>query len=402
VAKTEYAARNQHNSCVANKLREGSFPNPTPATAQITLQTPARGASGSVMAEPESVAPEGVAADPAEVQEAPEALGHAPAEAPGEHEAARENGNGVSEHEGVLDITVDAGLGEGGAVVGGHTLGGAEGGGAGTADGAEAAAVDGDAPLPPGDAATLGDAAAAGAAAEAGDAPEEPAGPRKRRHAWGPPAAGEFPTLEELAKPKPKKKSRWESNDDDNQALALIPYKGGASTSLIIPGQMPREVKLSNGMQVRRATGADVGFSSCSSMCMGRMGPARGRMGVSACEGRSGAGAAWALLPRRPVPALFNRRPHVPATHTVSPGHPLRPFPRCGPGRAGGPGCTVQPQPQGGAPPHAAGRHRPAAYSQRPGHPAGCVGQSGAVRAAPGRCKGIARCVAGSMAAQLF
>jgi hypothetical protein len=86
--------------------------------------------------------------------------------------------------------------------------------------------------------------------------------PRKRRHVWGPPAKGDYPTLEELAKRK-KKRSRWESADGAAdggpdaiaaQAQALVPYKGSGSVAgsgaLIIPGQLPVEVEVA-GTKVR-------------------------------------------------------------------------------------------------------------------------------------------------------
>ncbi|KIY97919.1 Splicing factor 1 [Monoraphidium neglectum] len=90
-------------------------------------------------------------------------------------------------------------------------------------------------------------APAAPADAPAGGATD--AGPRKRRHVWGPPAKGEFLTLEELqAQKKKKKKSRWESTEDDMQ-LALVPVKNAASNALIIPGQIPKKVVVA-GMEI--------------------------------------------------------------------------------------------------------------------------------------------------------
>eukprot|EP00878_Enallax_costatus_P005999 GHUV01006292.1.p1 GENE.GHUV01006292.1~~GHUV01006292.1.p1 ORF type:complete len:493 (+),score=174.21 GHUV01006292.1:304-1782(+) len=66
-------------------------------------------------------------------------------------------------------------------------------------------------------------------------APEEP---RKRRHKWGPPAAGEFANADEQ-KPK-KRRSRWETSTE----LIVPTAKSGA---VIIPGQIPREVSICNG-----------------------------------------------------------------------------------------------------------------------------------------------------------
>jgi hypothetical protein len=81
------------------------------------------------------------------------------------------------------------------------------------------------------------DAAAAAAAAAAGE-PE-----RKRRHKWGPPAAGEFANEEQ--KPK-KRRSRWESSTD----IVLATSKAG---QIIIPGQLPKEVTICGGMKVGEA-----------------------------------------------------------------------------------------------------------------------------------------------------
>jgi hypothetical protein len=208
------------------------------------------------MAEPEGVTPEGVPGDPPEAAPGPGAPGGAPAGAPGD---AAAHGNGVSGHAGAPDST-HAGAADGGG--GGY---GGAGPGAAADSGALPAPPPGDAP-PPADGAAIAlppppaDGAPAEGAAPGADAPPaEPPGPRKRRHAWGPPAAGEFPTLEDLAKPKKKKKSRWESTEDESQALALIPYKGGASNALVIPGQVPKAVKLSNGMEVRARAWARAG-----------------------------------------------------------------------------------------------------------------------------------------------
>lgn len=62
--------------------------------------------------------------------------------------------------------------------------------------------------------------------------------PRKRRHKWGPPAAGEFANASEQ-KPK-KRRSRWE----DSTELIVPTAKSGA---VIIPGQIPREVTICGG-----------------------------------------------------------------------------------------------------------------------------------------------------------
>lgn len=62
--------------------------------------------------------------------------------------------------------------------------------------------------------------------------------PRKRRHKWGPPAAGEFANVNEQ-KPK-KRRSRWE----DSTELIVPTAKSGA---VIIPGQIPREVTICGG-----------------------------------------------------------------------------------------------------------------------------------------------------------
>lgn len=64
---------------------------------------------------------------------------------------------------------------------------------------------------------------------------------RKRRHKWGPPAAGEFANQEQ--KPK-KRKSRWESSTD-----IIVPSSNAGQ--ILIPGQLPKEVTICGGLKVR-------------------------------------------------------------------------------------------------------------------------------------------------------
>lgn len=84
---------------------------------------------------------------------------------------------------------------------------------------------------------------AAAEAPAAEPAPAEPAADteRKRRHKWGPPAAGEFANEEQ--KPK-KRRSRWESSTD-----IIVPTSNAGQ--IIIPGQLPKEVTICGGMKVR-------------------------------------------------------------------------------------------------------------------------------------------------------
>lgn len=82
-------------------------------------------------------------------------------------------------------------------------------------------------------------------AAEAAAAEPE----RKRRHKWGPPAAGEFANEEQ--KPK-KRRSRWESSTD----IVLATSKAG---QIIIPGQLPKEVTICGGMKVGVCEQTDLG-----------------------------------------------------------------------------------------------------------------------------------------------
>ncbi len=63
---------------------------------------------------------------------------------------------------------------------------------------------------------------------------------RKRRHRWGPPAAGEFANEEQKTK---KRRSRWESSTD----IIVATSKAG---QIIIPGQLPKEVTICGGMKV--------------------------------------------------------------------------------------------------------------------------------------------------------
>jgi len=63
---------------------------------------------------------------------------------------------------------------------------------------------------------------------------------RKRRHKWGPPAAGEFANQEQ--KPK-KRKSRWESSTD-----IIVPASNAGQ--ILIPGQLPKEVTICGGLKV--------------------------------------------------------------------------------------------------------------------------------------------------------
>lgn len=88
--------------------------------------------------------------------------------------------------------------------------------------------------------------AAAEAPAEAAAAEPE----RKRRHKWGPPAAGEF--ANEESKPK-KRRSRWESSTD----IVLATSKAG---QIIIPGQLPKEVTICGGMKVGGCEQTDRGW----------------------------------------------------------------------------------------------------------------------------------------------
>jgi hypothetical protein len=81
-------------------------------------------------------------------------------------------------------------------------------------------------------------AVAQSAAPEAGAAAEPE---RKRRHKWGPPAAGEFSVEEQ--KPK-KRRSRWETSTE----LVVATSNSG---QIIIPGQIPKEVTICGGMKVR-------------------------------------------------------------------------------------------------------------------------------------------------------
>lgn len=115
-----------------------------------------------------------------------------------------------------------------------------------------------------------------------------PGEPRKRRHVWGPPAKGEYPTLEELqAQKKKKKRSRWESVEDD-QSLALVPVKGGSS-ALIIPGQMPKEVEVA-GMKVRALACACACVRVCG--CVGWRTSCPGPAGARVCSGSAVAQAS--------------------------------------------------------------------------------------------------------------
>eukprot|EP00879_Flechtneria_rotunda_P010785 GHRR01011269.1.p1 GENE.GHRR01011269.1~~GHRR01011269.1.p1 ORF type:complete len:532 (+),score=186.27 GHRR01011269.1:260-1855(+) len=95
----------------------------------------------------------------------------------------------------------------------------------------------------------VGDQPATGSAAGSGQAvavgnQQQPApavdpaadGSRRRKHKWGPPAAGEFA---EEQKPK-KRRSRWETSTD----LIVPTAKAGA---IIIPGQLPKEVAICGG-----------------------------------------------------------------------------------------------------------------------------------------------------------
>jgi len=180
------------------------------------------------MAETELGGGEALAGSPDHAGEQ-QGLGGAPLD-PAQAHAAGQDGNGfVGMHE--------------------HNGTGLEGSAGGAVDDAAAAAHAAAAalPTPPADALPPPPAAA------------DPAAPRKRRHVWGPPAAGEFPTLEELQKPKKKKKSRWESAEDE-RSLALVPVKGSSTGALIIPGQMPREVTLSGGTKVGGAAWVGLGF----------------------------------------------------------------------------------------------------------------------------------------------
>lgn len=83
-------------------------------------------------------------------------------------------------------------------------------------------------------------AAAADAAVPSAEPAAEPE--RKRRHKWGPPAAGEFASEEQ--KPR-KRRSRWETSTD----IIVPTSKGG---QIIIPGQLPKEVTICGGMKVGR------------------------------------------------------------------------------------------------------------------------------------------------------
>ena len=130
-----------------------------------------------------------------------------------------------------------------------------------------------------GDAAALGDALPPPPPLDAAIAepapPADGAEPRRRRHTWGPPAKGTYPTLEELRQPKKKKRSRWDSDGDgagggdggadaQQRQLALIPAGGGGAGGFVLPGQIPREVTLAGGMQVVVAGGSGLGAAGGS------------------------------------------------------------------------------------------------------------------------------------------
>lgn len=96
---------------------------------------------------------------------------------------------------------------------------------------------------------------ASGAATQAAAAEPE----RKRRHKWGPPAAGEF--AKEEQRPK-KRRSRWETSTD----VVIATSKAG---QIIIPGQLPKEVTICGGMKVSKllhtaAWGRPVRFGICA------------------------------------------------------------------------------------------------------------------------------------------
>jgi hypothetical protein len=99
-----------------------------------------------------------------------------------------------------------------------------------------------------------GNGAAQPAAADAAGAAEPAAEPeRKRRHKWGPPAAGEFAREESKTK---KRRSRWETSTD----LIVPMSKGG---QIIIPGQLPKDVTICGGMKVGRVWGAACQSQGC-------------------------------------------------------------------------------------------------------------------------------------------
>jgi hypothetical protein len=75
---------------------------------------------------------------------------------------------------------------------------------------------------------------------------QQPAEGKRRRHKWGPPAAGEF--AEEGEKKPKKRRSRWESSTD----LIVPTAKTGA---IVIPGQLPREVTICGGIKVSYCQG---------------------------------------------------------------------------------------------------------------------------------------------------
>lgn len=98
---------------------------------------------------------------------------------------------------------------------------------------------------------------ASGAATQAAAEPE-----RKRRHKWGPPAAGEF--AKEEQRPK-KRRSRWETSTD----VVIATSKAG---QIIIPGQLPKEVTICGGMKVSKFCTQQPGdglFGLVSAQCAG-------------------------------------------------------------------------------------------------------------------------------------
>jgi hypothetical protein len=94
--------------------------------------------------------------------------------------------------------------------------------------------------VPAGEQHVAADASAAAPQAAAGEAE------RKRRHKWGPPAAGEFSVEEQ--KPK-KRRSRWETSTE----LVVATSNSG---QIIIPGQIPKNVTICGGMKVRASSRA--------------------------------------------------------------------------------------------------------------------------------------------------